>query len=56
MIKLVYTPEEAKKLASMGELNNININNDNKDATVVFEKEHIIDTNVDDTDFNFDEI
>ena len=56
MIKMVYTPEEAKKLATMGELNNINVNNDNNDAAVVFEKEHINDNTIDDSNFNFDEI
>ena len=56
MIKMVYTPDEMKKLADMGELTNMNINPDDNNKTVLFEKDVMADTSVDDSNFNFDEI
>ena len=55
MIKHVYTPEEAKALANMGELTNFNINNDNNNSTVVFEKDQVQTIDMDE-EINFDDI
>ena len=56
MIKMVYTPEEAHQLAKMGELENYNINKEQANAAVVFEKDNLQDNMIGDTDINIDDI